>query len=92
MIRIANTEAAFDATVATIPLGSVGYELETNAKGERLIWPPPSSCGGWLAHASGLLGFGDAEAGAGAMLVACRMAGLSALEPSALAHPRLAVI
>jgi hypothetical protein len=38
MIRIAITQAAFDAICATLPLGSVAYEAETNAKGERLIW------------------------------------------------------
>jgi hypothetical protein len=31
------TAEAFDAICATFPLGSVGYEAETNAKGERLI-------------------------------------------------------
>jgi hypothetical protein len=29
---------AFDAIAAALPLGSVAYEAETNAKGERLIW------------------------------------------------------
>jgi hypothetical protein len=28
-----------EALVATLPLGTVAYEPETNAKGERLIWP-----------------------------------------------------
>jgi hypothetical protein len=37
MVRIAITQAAFDAIVKT-PLGSVGYENATNEKGERLIW------------------------------------------------------
>ena len=37
MIRIAIT-AAFEAIAATLPLGSMGYEAEPNAKGERLIW------------------------------------------------------
>ena len=37
MIRIAISQAAFDAIVATLPLGSVAYEAETNAKGEGLI-------------------------------------------------------
>lgn len=32
------TPAAFEAISATLPLGSVGYEPELNAKGERLIW------------------------------------------------------
>ena len=38
MIRIAITPAAFEAIAATRPLGSVGYEPQPNAKGERLIW------------------------------------------------------
>ena len=38
MIRIAITPAAYDAIAATLPLGSVGYEPQLNAKGERLIW------------------------------------------------------
>jgi hypothetical protein len=33
VIRIAITQEAFDATCATLPLGSVAYEAETNAKG-----------------------------------------------------------
>jgi hypothetical protein len=31
MIRIASTQAAFDAIAATLPLGSVGYEVEADA-------------------------------------------------------------
>jgi hypothetical protein len=38
MIRIAISQAAYEAICATLPLGSVVYEAETNAKGERLIW------------------------------------------------------
>jgi hypothetical protein len=38
VIRIAITQAAFDAIAATLALGSVGYENATNEKGERLIW------------------------------------------------------
>jgi hypothetical protein len=38
MIRIAITVEAYGAMVATLPLGSVGYEPQLNAKGERLIW------------------------------------------------------
>jgi hypothetical protein len=38
VIRIAITQAAFDAIAKTLPLGSVGYENATNEKGERLIW------------------------------------------------------
>jgi hypothetical protein len=37
MICVAITQAAFDAIAATLPLGSVDYEAEVNAKGERLI-------------------------------------------------------
>ena len=37
MIRIAITVEAYEAIVATLPLGSVAYEAEPNAKGERLI-------------------------------------------------------
>ncbi len=38
MIRIAITVEAFEAIVATLGLGSVGYAPQTNAKGERMIW------------------------------------------------------
>jgi len=38
MIRIAVTNAAFEAISATLPVGSVGFEREPDAKGERLIW------------------------------------------------------
>jgi hypothetical protein len=38
VVRIAITEAAFDAIAKTLPLGSVGYENATNEKGERRIW------------------------------------------------------
>jgi hypothetical protein len=38
MIRIAITQAAFEALAATMPLGSVGYENATNEQGERLVW------------------------------------------------------
>jgi hypothetical protein len=41
MIRIAITPAAFSALAATLPLGSVAYEPELNAKGERLVWLEP---------------------------------------------------
>jgi hypothetical protein len=34
MIRIAITQAAFDAIAATLPLGSVGYENATNERAE----------------------------------------------------------
>jgi hypothetical protein len=38
MVRIAITQAAYDAIRAALPLGSVGCENEANEKGERLIW------------------------------------------------------
>ena len=38
MIRIAITVEAYEAIVATLPIGSVAYEPQPNAKGERLIW------------------------------------------------------
>jgi hypothetical protein len=31
--------ARSEALVATLALGTVAYQPETNAKGERLIWP-----------------------------------------------------
>ena len=41
MVRIAITQAAFDAIASTMPLGNVGFENEVNEKGERLIWLAP---------------------------------------------------
>ena len=41
MIRIAITQAAFEAIAATLPLGSVGYENAVNERGERYVWLPP---------------------------------------------------
>jgi hypothetical protein len=38
MICIAITQAAFDVIVATLPVGSVAYESELNAKGEHVVW------------------------------------------------------
>ena len=38
MVRIATSPAAFDAIYATLPLGSVGYEVEANERGERYVW------------------------------------------------------
>jgi hypothetical protein len=38
MIKIAITQAAYNAICATLPLGSVAVEPYFNAKGERLIW------------------------------------------------------
>jgi hypothetical protein len=38
LIRIAITPAAFDAIAATLPLGSVTFEQQLGANGERFIW------------------------------------------------------
>ena len=38
MVRISISQAAFDALAAMVSLGSVGYELEVNERGERLVW------------------------------------------------------
>jgi hypothetical protein len=41
MIRLAISQAAFDAIAAMLP-GSVGYENKTNERGERLVWLEPA--------------------------------------------------
>jgi hypothetical protein len=38
MIRITISPAAFEATAATLTLGSMSFENATNERGERLIW------------------------------------------------------
>jgi len=38
MTRIAISTEAYEALVATLPLGTVAFEPQPNAKGERLIW------------------------------------------------------
>jgi hypothetical protein len=38
VIRIAITQAAYEAISATLPLGSVTVEPYYDAKGERVIW------------------------------------------------------
>ena len=55
MIRIAISEAAFEAIAKTLPIGSVGYENATNEKGERLIWLDP----GVLARLKAMRGPGE---------------------------------
>ena len=42
MIRIAISQAAFAAIVKTMPVGSVGYENQVDASGQRLIWLAPN--------------------------------------------------
>jgi hypothetical protein len=41
MVRINITAAAFEAIAATVPFGSVAYEREPDANGERRIWLEP---------------------------------------------------
>ena len=41
MIRIAITQAAFDAIARTMPFGSVNFEAGVDDKGERYIWLEP---------------------------------------------------
>ena len=38
MVKIAISQAAFDAIARSMALGSVGFENQANEKGERLIW------------------------------------------------------
>jgi hypothetical protein len=38
MVRIAITQAAFEAIAKTLPFGSVGFENKVTEKGERLVW------------------------------------------------------
>jgi hypothetical protein len=38
MIRIALTEAAFEAIANTLPFGSTIYEAKASADGVRLVW------------------------------------------------------
>ena len=40
MVRIAITQAAFDAIARTMPFGSVNFEAGIDDKGERYIWLP----------------------------------------------------
>jgi hypothetical protein len=40
MIRIAISQAAFDAIARTMPFGSVNFEAGVDERGERYIWLP----------------------------------------------------
>jgi hypothetical protein len=51
MIRIAISQAAFDALAATLPLGSVGYENATKERGERYVWLAPTVIDSAARHA-----------------------------------------
>jgi hypothetical protein len=42
VIRIAISQAAFEAIAATLPLGSVGYENGVSEHGERYVWLAPN--------------------------------------------------
>jgi hypothetical protein len=44
MIRIAISQAAFDAIARTMPFGSVNFEAGVDANGERYIWLPRAVC------------------------------------------------
>ncbi len=41
MIRIAISEAAFEAIAKTLALGFVSFENASNEQGERLVWLEP---------------------------------------------------
>jgi hypothetical protein len=38
VVRIAISVEAFEAIAPTLPVGSVGFENQTNERGEKLIW------------------------------------------------------
>jgi hypothetical protein len=42
VIRIAISQAAFEAIARTLPFGSVSFENKIDANGERLIWLEPN--------------------------------------------------
>jgi hypothetical protein len=42
MIRIAISQAAFEAIARSLPFGSVSFENKIDANGDRLIWLEPS--------------------------------------------------
>jgi hypothetical protein len=42
VIKIAISQAAFDAIAKTLALGSVGFENQVNEHRERLIWLAPA--------------------------------------------------
>jgi hypothetical protein len=42
VIRIAISQAAFEAIARTLPFGSVSFENKIDEQGERLIWLEPS--------------------------------------------------
>ena len=42
MIKIAITQAAFDALARTLPPSNVVYEIEADEHGERYVWLEPN--------------------------------------------------
>jgi hypothetical protein len=68
MIRITISQAAFAAIVATLPLGSVAYKAETDAKGERLIWLEPK----WADKLGAMRGPGESYSDVIVRIVAMR--------------------
>jgi hypothetical protein len=40
VVRISISQAAFDAIALSLPIGSVGFDAETNEQCERYIWLP----------------------------------------------------
>jgi hypothetical protein len=40
MVRIAVTQAAFEAIARTLPFGDVSFENQMDEHGQRLIWLP----------------------------------------------------
>jgi hypothetical protein len=42
MVRIAISQAAFEAIARTLPFGSMSFENKINQHGERLIWLEPN--------------------------------------------------
>lgn len=55
MVQIAISQEFFDAIVATMQLGNVGFENKTDELGNRLIWIPHHV----LARLNALRGRGD---------------------------------
>jgi hypothetical protein len=72
VIRIAITQVAFDTIAATLPFGSVGYENETNEKGERLIWLAPDVIAKLKAMRGPGQNYSDVEGVAAAVLLDAR--------------------
>jgi hypothetical protein len=55
MVRIAISQAAFDAIASTMPLGSVGFENQRDSNGDWFIWLPHDA----IAKLKAMRGPGD---------------------------------